>query len=303
MKLLSITIPILLLFSNASLSQPGGGGRARIESEYKLAVLPERVDALWAYLEEDFREEAKLLLDSTYTVQSSEELFIDQYFDTEDAILYEKEAGLRYRQRYKGDSLMKRLVQLKLPGLDSTGVARKEIKFDWYEKVKKSDRQAMHSFWRVIRPGDREEVDFHLANFGITGSELKPVVKMKQLRRRIYMQQNGEPILTITLDKASSYYFPYSTFYEMELELNEIRYTQSTEVERQRMEALNTGIKRQLLTRFPSLVQDQTPKYNKMRGLVSNSALAFLYDKFAYFILGGMVLYASFLYAKTNRLF
>ena len=50
---------------------------------------------------------------------------------------------------------------------------------------------------------------------------------------------------------------------ELELELNEINYTLGDSTIRAKMEAINEAIKGDLLANFPSIKQDQTPKYNK----------------------------------------
>jgi len=96
-------------------------------------------------------------------------------------------------------------------------------------------------------------------------------------------------LLTITLDEVDYFYFPYPTFTEMELELNEIRYTLSDEAERKRLEDLNSNIKQQLMTAFPVLQQDQTPKYNKMHALVADSTIAQIYQRLQYILFGIIV--------------
>jgi hypothetical protein len=279
----------------------------RLESEYKLAVPAEIATELWGYLQQHFTTEKVAAWDSRLTTSSSEELFIDTYFDNDEKVMLANEVGVRFRQRYIDGELVKELIQIKLPSSDSTGVARTEQKFDYYKEKKKSDRKAMHAFWQFVRPKDRADVNLHLAPFriqglpgGTTGDDLKPSIKMEQLRQRIYFQQDGEALMTITLDKAVYYYFPYPTFTEMEMELNEIRYTASDAAERQRMETLNAKLKAELMQTFPQLVQDQTPKYNKMHTLVSDSWLAQIYAHLQYVILGLLVLMALVLFFRDS---
>jgi hypothetical protein len=187
-----------------------------------------------------------------------------------------------------------------LPSGDSTGVARTEQKYEYYKEKKKSDRKAMHAFWQYVRPKDRTDVNLLLAPYRLQGDDLKPSIKMEQLRQRIYFQQDGEALITITLDNAAYYYFPYPTFKEMEMELNEIRYTNSDATERLRMETLNKRLKGELMKTFPQLVQDQTPKYNKMHALVSSSWLAQIYSRLQYVILGLLVLVALVLFFRDG---
>jgi hypothetical protein len=268
----------------------------RLESEYKLAVPEDIAPGLWIYLQEHFATEKVAAWDNRLTTTSSEELFIDTYFDNEEKVMLANQVGVRFRQRYIDDELAKELIQIKLPSSDSTGVARTEQKFEYYKEKKKSDRKAMHAFWQFVRPKDRADVNLHLAPFRVQGDDLKPSIKMQQLRQRIYFQQDGEALMTITLDKAVYYYFPYPTFTEMEMELNEIRYTESDATERLRMETLNKKLKEELMQTFPRLVQDQTPKYNKMYALVRDSWLAQIYSRLQYVILGLLVTVALVLF-------
>jgi hypothetical protein len=272
----------------------------RLESEYKLDVPAEIAAELWIYLQQHFTTEKVSAWDSRLTTSKSEELFIDTYFDNDEKVMLANEVGVRFRQRYFDGELAKELIQIKLPSGDSTGVARTEQKYEYYKEKKKSDRKAMHAFWQYVRPKDRADVNLLLAPYRLQGDDLKPSIKMEQLRQRIYFQQDGEALITITLDNAAYYYFPYPTFTELEMELNEIRYTNSDAKERLRMETLNTKLKEELMKTFPQLVQDQTPKYNKMHALVSSSWLAQIYSHLHYVILGVLVLVALVLFFRDG---
>ena len=167
---------------------------------------------------------------------------------------------MRLRKRFVADTLNKTLLQLKLPTADTTGVARQEIKFNPYKKVKSSDRKATHPFWRNVKPGDREEVQLLLGQLQVSGDDLAPEVKLKQIRRRAYVSQNGLPFMTATLDRVQYFYFPYPEFTELELELNEILYTEADFDQRQAMESINQTIRDRLFLEFPDLQQDQNPE-------------------------------------------
>ena len=273
----------------------------RIESEFKLAVPEAEAGDLWSYLTTNFSNLAVKKWDENYSSSSTIEVFIDQYFDSSTDILYENLTGVRYRERYIADSLAKNLIQIKLSSRDTANVAREEIKFKVYEKIKKGDRQAMHPFWRHIRPKQREKANFYLSAFQITGDDLQPTVKVQQERRRIYIAEQAQPLMTITLDRVRSYYFPYPTYTELELELNETRYTAGNFAEKKRMEAFNKQLKAQIMTQFPNLQQDQTPKYNKMYDLLKDNWLFFIYDNLMYILLGGLVAYAMVLFIDEGR--
>ena len=92
--------------------------------------------------------------------------------------------------------------------------------------------------------------------------------------------------MTFTLDEVSSFHFPYATFVELELELNEIRYTDADFEEQQAMEKLNAETKDAIFAQFNNLVQDQTPKYNKMQAALPDKPSAWVYDNLMYILLG-----------------
>ncbi len=272
----------------------------RIESEFKLSVLTEEADDLWNYLQQTYGPKNIRKLDPFLSAKVSEEIFYDTYFDTYSDRIATQKAGVRHRQRYIKDSLVKELVQVKLPTNDESGVARKEIKFNLYKKNNREGRMAMHPFWKLIRPKDRDKMKLQLNQLEVKGDELNPEVKVEQLRKRIYVSEDDWPYLTMTLDRVRSFYFPYPEFYELELELNEIRYTEGDEEEREEMEAFNAELKSKIMNRFPSLRQDQTPKYNKMKNLISGNVLALFYDNYLYVILLGLVTFAGTLWWKNG---
>ena len=287
---------IFVLFGNTCLiAQYNTFGDGRIESEFKLSVPKEIGSEVWGFLNEEFSGTAIKKIDTSFSAIVVQEIFYDQYFDDHQKTLYEAKAGARFRQRFVEDTLSKQLLQLKLPLDDSTGVARQEIKFNVYTKIKNTDRQAMHPFWRYVRPRNREEINFHLANHDLTGNSLEPVVKVRQDRKRIYVSEKEGPFLTMTFDEVCSFYFPYPCFTELELELNEIRFTDGNAEERERMEKINQSIKDKILTKFPELKQDQTPKYNKMSLLLEDNLLGKIYSNLMYIILGFIVIAAGIL--------
>lgn len=272
----------------------------RIESEFKLSV-PKEIEAkVWEFLTEEFDDLGIKKIDTSFTATMAQEIFYDQYFDDENKTLFQAKAGVRFRQRFVADTLSKQLLQLKLPLNDTTGVARQEIKFNVYTKIKKSDRQAMHPFWRYVRPKNREEVNLHIANHDLTGNDLRPAVKVRQDRKRIYVSEKGIPFLTMTFDEVCSFYFPYPCYTELELELNEIRFTDGDAEERDRMERINQTVKDKILNQFSALKQDQTPKYNKMVLLLENNFLEKIYDNLMYLILGCIMLFAIVLFIKNQ---
>jgi hypothetical protein len=108
-------------------------------------------------------------------------------------------------------------------------------------------------------------------------------------------------LMTFTLDEVSSFYFPYNTFVELELELNEIRYTDASYNEQKKLESMNAKIKQSIFDRFDDLIQDQTPKYNKMHAAVAAQPVAWVYNNLMYLILSGIGIFALALFWKNER--
>lgn len=284
---------LLLLYPFLSWTQSSNSGR--IESEFKLSVNDEIKSELWEFLNTEFNTANLQRIDTAFTSTTAKEIFHDQYFDDAEKTLVKNKAGVRFRQRLVNDSLIKALVQLKLPSDDTTGVARIEIKFNPNTKIKHSDRLAIHPFWKHVKPKNRDDVNLHLAEFGLRGKDLHKAIKVKQDRQRIYVSKKGAPFLTMTFDEVCSFYFPYPCFTELELELNEIMYTQADAQTREQMEKINEDIKDKIMTAFPSLAQNQTPKYNKMEALLKNNLLYNIYDKLIYIIFILIICIALFL--------
>ena len=247
----------------------------RIESEYKLDVPAHIEDDMWSYI-----SEGKILKEIDYqgglTSEVSEEQFLDVYFDDDKHSLYAQDVGLRYRKRFVNDELLKVLIQLKTP-LELDGVARNEIKFDVKKSMESDDLQARHPFLRYIKKKNREELDYYLRKFGTTALEMDHSLSLTQTRKRLYIADSISALATITLDYVRNNSFPFQRFTELELELNEIRYTNASAEEKMKMEAFNEALKKSLFANFPQLTQDQTPKYSKLKSVIDESWLSFLY--------------------------
>ncbi len=266
----------------------------RIESEYKLGVPKQEASALWTYLQsEAFLN--RLRTEFGVEAEVAVERFTDVYFDDDDLNLYHHQAGLRFRSRYVDGELTKQLVQLKTPLLED-GVARTETKFDIKNSRDKNDVYARHHLMKYIKKRDRRDLNYQLAKFNSSAARMHPEVKLSQIRARIYIADSLASLATITLDEVKNLTFPFQKFTELELELNEIRYTHSSVDEKMRMEGFNEQLKNVLLERFPSLYQDQTPKYNKMKQKINASWLSGAYTYRMWIVFFIIVGTASFLF-------
>lgn len=244
----------------------------RLESEFKLAVPEGQREAVWQYLNEAYGPQGTILteLGTRYTVTFAREEFLDRYFDMPELSLLQRKFGLRHRSRYvrEGSNLRKdgrQLVQLKISSEDKTGVVRQELKFETRRNARSVRNGEDHlPCLGLVRRSERPALREQLRSLDVEPKRLVEVVSLLQARDRVYVSRDGIAFATITLDHVVARHGPYTAvFVEMELELNEIAYTDAGPEARQEMTVVNTRMKDDLMRRFPGLVQDQTPKYNK----------------------------------------
>jgi len=286
----ALIIVILFLITSQSYSQQYG----RLESEYKLSVPDDQKDEVWTFLQERFLNSGSELSNRSISATRSSEKFIDQYFDSKDQILSKNKSGLRLRKRYVKDTLIKELIQLKLPQ-DSLGLTRTEIKFELDNKRSAKDLWDRHPFMKYIRKSDLEKLNFHLSHLFLKVDQLAPALKLVQKRDRIYIADSISAIATVTLDKVNNINFPFQGFVELEIELNEIRYTDAESEERAEMDMIREELKTIIVSEFNDLKVDQTPKYNKMGSLIQESILGKLYKNIMWIIFGVIILIAAYL--------
>lgn len=276
MKLRLLTLGALLFFCFPVFAQPaefdaGGFDAMRIENEIKLAVPDEIVDSVWKYLTTRYDNNNLFLkeFDPGFSTKIAEDFFTDQYYDNEEMELLERQFGVRHRSRWVlTDSTDRKhgrqLLQVKVNDIDDNMLNRAEYKYPIkYYGTPKAEIDA-HPLFRKIQKDQRKALADRLNELGIDGFSLFPTILIKQLRQRVYVSLNGQPFATMTLDGVTASFGGKSTHYtELELELNEINYTLGDSTTRAKMEAINEQIKGDLLATFPSIKQDQTPKYNK----------------------------------------
>ena len=261
-------------------------GQARIESEYKISVPNEQQESLWSFLQSIFVNNAKGILPKNTSTEIATEVFYDTYFDDVQETLLGYQAGARYRERYVQDSLIKTLLQLKVPTLDELGIARKEHKFSPENKFDINDRTGLHPFLKHVKQKDVNDVDLILGQFGTSSRKMQESIKLKQVRRRIYISDPEGALMTFTLDEVSAFHFPYTQFVELELELNEVRYTDADFEGQSELEKINAKAKDVIFAQFQNIKQDQTPKYNKMHAALSTQPSAWIYNNLMYLLLG-----------------
>lgn len=249
---------------------PTDSNALRIEWEAKLLVPLDEMEAVWTWLEQRYRDTSWLNSDAQqFTAAFGNEDFSDTYFDTPELELLHDLSGIRHRIRTirSGPSMDKdgrELVQLKVNRRDETGLARSEIKFVVTNKPEFKSNDDTHPLLRLIKGKDRPDFKAEANLIGINPYELRPVLTLKQNRRRVYLADQMGAFATLTLDDcATTSWGTDVRWVEIELELSEIRYTEADMPGRAAMEAVIDAIQRDMEQAFPSLAADVTPKYNK----------------------------------------
>lgn len=289
-----ICISVFFIFS---LIHNAVGQQGRLENEYKLSIPADEVDDLWLYLQDKFCEDNLVIDGHTLKGEKSVEKFEDAYYDNAELILLSNNIGLRYRKRYKDDILLKTLIQLKTP-YSADEVVRNEFK---YEPVKKKNKDinARHALLKYLDKSSVESLSFELAPYKIKPIDLSVSVNLTQVRSRIYLSDpNGESVATLTLDEVTNYLFPYQSYAEMELEINEVRYTHAEAKEKQMLVDINDFLKNDIQGKFVNLAVDQRPKYNKMKELIDARILSKLRDSYMWILFSIILILVSIKFIK-----
>ena len=297
MKRLNVIILLLLAqicFAQETEFSASGTNVLRIENEIKLTIPDELSDSVWNYLKWKYSNDNLTLksIDSSFNSQMAEDLFIDQYFDNKNFQLFNLKCGVRHRFRsVLTDSTSrkdgKELMQIKINNIGENILSRGEYKYKIKHYDKKKKKLDSHPFLGLVKRKQRDDITERLKEYNINANDLYPTIRIEQHRKRIYLLRDTIPFSTITFDMVSAFYEQKTTkFIELELELNEIGYTESDSLSRQKMEQINEIIKSDILNRFPSIKQDQTPKYNKAANALGVSYKPLTNSFTYYWILG-----------------
>jgi CYTH domain-containing protein len=248
-----------------------GYDKVRIEQEDKLFVPADLVDEVWAFLQQRFVEDQAhvLELDPRFSSKWSEELFHDTYFDTPSMQLYAMKSGVRYRHRVNLSDPNDRksgreLMQIKMNDISSNDLERAEIKFEIERRARPESVEDRHPMLGMVKPDHREPFKKRLVEMGLDPQSMRPVLTVRDVRRRVYLLKDGQPFMSISHDQASSsVWWAHAEFSEIEPELNEIGFTEADPATRAYMETVLHKVVAEILAKFPEIQRDLTPKYNK----------------------------------------
>jgi len=248
-----------------------GFGVVRIENEDRITVPPEQATAVWDFLVSHLVDNTQELkrFDPRFTSHYSVEEFTDTYYDTPDLKLLSRQSGVRHRRRKNLTNPDDRksgreLMQIKLNNISGNQLERAELKFEIEYPSTMKSKDDGHPLLGIVKPVHREPLKKKLADEGIDPQVMRPLITIHDLRKRIFILRNGKPFMSISHDSVhSEFMWAKCEFVEIEPELNEIAYTEADAPTRVQMAKVGGGITSLLMTRFPDLKRDLTPKYNR----------------------------------------
>lgn len=256
--------------TGSSFQQSGNTNEnVRIEYEIKLRLPLEQTEDIWDWLVQRYSDVSWLNGDGNlFTAEFGDEDFTDTYFDTPDLTILSENNGVRHRMRtvHSGPAIEKddrQLIQVKLDRGDVTGVARSEIKFNVSLGEDSKGADDSHALVGLVKRNERGEFKTLFYTSHIDPYQLKPLLTLSQNRRRIYLSDQKGAFATLTLDLVSTRSWGTRLKWaEMELELNEIRYTEANAEVRKSMERVIEKIQHDIQQAFSAIEPNQTPKYN-----------------------------------------
>jgi len=232
---------------SAQARQSDGTADLRIEQEDKLLVPLDQAEEVWRFLHGWLVEDAEALasLDPDFSSRASEERFSDTYFDTPTLTLLARDDGVRYRHRLNLTD-PDEPVDLSLPLL------------------------------AIARGSEREALRARLMEMGLDPVDMRAIFTIRDLRRRIYISRGVTPFLSVSHDHVTVKKLWASVeFVEIEPELNEVTYTAADSATRAYMAGIGKRISDEILTRFPDVRRDLTPRYGKVSAALERSIPGF----------------------------
>ena len=155
-------------------------------------------------------------------------------------------------------------MQIKINDLSNNELERGEIKYEIEYPTAIKTAEDAHPMLGIVKPGHRNDFKERLAKLGLDPYPMRPILTISDIRRRVYVRRDNQPFLSVSFDNASAnHLWAKWHFYEIEPELNEIPFTEGDEATRKYMEKINTEIINTLMTQFPYLKRELTPKYCK----------------------------------------
>lgn len=298
-----IAIVTIFLLIPATIVQAEGNIEnrvVRIENEDRLIVPSERLKEVWEYLKAQYVDDTAKLdaIKFGLEARASEEIFTDVYYDTPNLKMLNTQAGLRHRRRInladKDDPKNNQeLIQIKVSGGGRPAIERTELKFSVNESVL-GQSQGRLPLSKIVEPAELDSLKQELRLVGADLPSLRTTLTLRDYRRRVYITDKRQPFISFSLDDVRvNYLWGEVAFAEIEIELNEVTYTEADDGYRQIMHDAGQQITNDLREHFPFLERDLTPKYNKAFNQLSKQ-LPWLR---LWFIWGGFIITAALVVA------
>lgn len=254
----------------------------RVEDDFNLQYEVGKSEELVNYLKGKYVDDNSFAksLGPNFTSSFGDEDFIDTYFDTPNLDLYKRKIGLRHRLRVNRlDSENRKngreLIQLKLSedeklkDEDNSG-SRNEIKFEVERTKVRRSADDRNPILGLIAASERGEFKSRMRELEIAADKLRPILTIEQRRRRVYLNRDGATFISFSMDDVkSSLWWARVEFSQMELELNELAYTEADKAAKESMQEIRSGMIDDLRGKFSYLEHDKSSKYNKTFDLLS----------------------------------
>jgi hypothetical protein len=124
--------------------------------------------------------------------------------------------------------------------------------------------EGRHPMLGRVKEEHRKAFKQKLVELGLDPQAMRPILTVRDVRRRIYLSKDGKPFMSISHDQASAdLWWSHIEFCEIEPELNEIGFTEADAATRAYMETVLHKVVGDLLAKYPEIQRNLTPKYNK----------------------------------------
>lgn len=247
-----------------------GVDAARIDSQITLKIPEGKAQEIYQYVRDTYSGQQQILnekfplLKLTGEPQIDISEFTDKYFDTSNLNLHKQQNSVRYRKRVnttnpEDQKSGRELIQVKAtpPGQFDM---RAEIKFSVENNASINNRTPII---QLVEKKQQDDFVKALTGAGIDPTQLRHTLTIAQTRSRVYLDSNGQNILSFSVDQGSGQLlWATGTFSSMDVGLTEIAYTEADEKKRELFKQLRAVVIEDLRQHFPELTVETDDKYN-----------------------------------------
>ena len=295
---------VLQLPISSEAQAPAKFDSLRLENEITYDIPLEKAEDVWKWMQEYFNKSWQSSSTRFDTFRDVEQ-FVDTYFDTPERVLVNQYIGVRHRRRFYPQGGIKELIQVKQPhaavqqGKEAEKQTRGELKFELKNPTITYDTGDIdylnEDLLSIVKNVHRPLLIARLQEMGATPSRVRPLLSIKQERRRIYFRENGNQFFTVTLDLAASQkLWIKGKFAQLDIEIGEIAFTQASSEKRESLLKIQQELQTLLLNKFPELRRNQIPKIVQMLRVIENqgfvSKIIIRFGSTALLILGLLLL-------------